>query len=227
MHDPLPARREKPGQQVGIGVAGKQHHLEKKHRRRPHGRTAAEPGKNELAQQRLHFEQQERAGENGGGETEPGPTRALFDPGRTHDRRATAKIPRCSTLLWLRRDDRVEGKLKSDGDRSVPSVIGGRRGINARCRAGGNVRRGATRCDTWQFSCRFPADRPPAMPVLLASPASTPSIGRHRSGFPIAIDPDWAWVRMLPDCPGSERASDPVSRATGGWYFLHAEGGVR
>ena len=60
MDDPLPAPRE-PRQHVRVGIAREEHDLEKQHARRPHPRTAAEPRQDELADDRLHLEEQEGA----------------------------------------------------------------------------------------------------------------------------------------------------------------------
>ena len=50
--------------QVGIQITAKQDDLKEEHRRGPHRRAAAKPRQDELADQRLYLEEQERAGED-------------------------------------------------------------------------------------------------------------------------------------------------------------------
>ena len=57
----LAPRRQTAGDQVRIAISGQQHDLKKQHARGPHGRTAAEPRKNEFANQRLHLKEQKGA----------------------------------------------------------------------------------------------------------------------------------------------------------------------
>src|SRR5262252_8765648 len=65
MHDALEAgRRELAGQQMRVGVAGEQHHLEEQHAGGPYRGAAAEPRQDQARDQRLHQEQQERRQEN-------------------------------------------------------------------------------------------------------------------------------------------------------------------
>ena len=53
--------------QVCIGISGKQQRLLEDEARRPDGRAATEPWQDELADDRLHFEQQQRAEKRGQG----------------------------------------------------------------------------------------------------------------------------------------------------------------
>ena len=61
-------RAQRPHQNMGVGIAGKQHGLEKHHRYRPHRRRTAEPRQHHAREHRLHRKQQQRAGEHRGGE---------------------------------------------------------------------------------------------------------------------------------------------------------------
>ena len=53
--------------EVGIGIASQQQDLEEKHASGPDTRTAAEPGKNVFADERLDLEEKECAQEDGEG----------------------------------------------------------------------------------------------------------------------------------------------------------------
>ena len=61
----LRTRRAATGDQVRVEVAPEQHALEEQHRRRPYARAAAEPGQDQLADERLDLEQQVGADEDG------------------------------------------------------------------------------------------------------------------------------------------------------------------
>jgi len=67
VQDRLRARRELARHGVGIRVAPQQHQLEEHHADGPDRGVAAEPGQDLLGDDRLHQEQQEGAGEDGGG----------------------------------------------------------------------------------------------------------------------------------------------------------------
>ena len=62
--DVAPGRDAQAHVGVRIDVAGEQQHLEKEHADRPHRRAAAEPGQDDLGDERLHLEEQEGAQEN-------------------------------------------------------------------------------------------------------------------------------------------------------------------
>ena len=58
---------------VRVGVAGKEEALEEEHAGRPDRRRAAEPGQNELPDDRLDLEEEKRAERDREGEMEPEP----------------------------------------------------------------------------------------------------------------------------------------------------------
>ena len=72
MQDDLPARREARCREMRVGISREEHRLEEQQARRPDPGPAPEPRKNELADKRLHLEQQERAGEDREGEGKHG-----------------------------------------------------------------------------------------------------------------------------------------------------------
>jgi len=64
MQEELPARVQSAGQEVGVKVAAEQERLEEQQACRPHRRRAAEPRKDELADERLDQEEQESTQQN-------------------------------------------------------------------------------------------------------------------------------------------------------------------
>ena len=69
-------------QPVGPGVSAEQGNLEKQHAARPHGRRAAEPGEDQLGNERLHLKQQERAQQDGDAEQHGGHARRRIGRGQ-------------------------------------------------------------------------------------------------------------------------------------------------
>ena len=65
MDNGLPARRAAAADQEGIKIPAAQRALEKQHGRGPHRGTAAKPGQDEFADQRLNLEEQKSAEQNG------------------------------------------------------------------------------------------------------------------------------------------------------------------
>jgi hypothetical protein len=58
-------RRCKPVEtEMGVGIAQQEHELKKKHAGRPDAGSSSKPGQNELSDQRLHLEEEERCGKD-------------------------------------------------------------------------------------------------------------------------------------------------------------------
>ena len=71
MHPGLPPRT-KPGEEVGVGIAGEEQALIDQHRAVPHRGRSAEPRQRHPGDHRLGQEKQERSGKNGDEEKRPG-----------------------------------------------------------------------------------------------------------------------------------------------------------